>query len=75
MYSYPFAFFINPNHQKEIFENNQSHLEYHTEELSHLLENDFEVDVKEIEGWKQRVIDKVSYFYLSLNYFNLVEVC
>jgi ariadne-1 len=58
MYTYAFAFFINPNHQKAIFEINQEKLEAAVEELSHLLENEFNFDPEALKSWKRNVIDK-----------------
>ncbi|KAI6192251.1 RBR-type E3 ubiquitin transferase [Aphelenchoides bicaudatus] len=62
MYTYPFAFFIRSNNQKIIFEDNQQKLEFLTEELRqlipHLLENQLDFEIKEIESWKSRIIDQ-----------------
>lgn len=61
MYSYSFAFFINQNNQKIIFEDNQKRLEQQVEKLSGLLENEFEEKSGKIKQWKQEVIDVSKY--------------
>lgn len=59
MFTYVFAFYLNKNNQKEIFEENQKDLEAATEQLSGYLENDIgDEDIKDI---KQKVLNKKNY--------------
>ena len=59
MFTYIFAYYLNKNNQKEIFEDNQKDLEAATEQLSGYLENDIgDEDIKDI---KQKVVNKKNY--------------
>ena len=60
--TYVFAYFIDKNNQKQIFEDNQSDLETATETLSEYLERDMTEDHQEdLLEMKQKVIDKSRY--------------
>ncbi|CAJ0573899.1 unnamed protein product, partial [Mesorhabditis spiculigera] len=59
MYTYPFAYYLKPDNETRIFEDNQTDLEMATEALSELLEAQWGgQDVTEL---KQKVLDKSSY--------------
>ncbi|XP_044582922.1 E3 ubiquitin-protein ligase ARIH1-like [Cotesia glomerata] len=59
MYSYPFAYYIEPCNQMDIFVDNQRDLEIATEELAQYLERELQYDsVVEV---KQKVRDKTAY--------------
>lgn len=55
MYTYAFAFYLQPSNASAIFEDNQENLELATEELSGLLENEMNFDM-DLRAFKQRVL-------------------
>ncbi|CAO4375162.1 unnamed protein product [Caenorhabditis nigoni] len=59
MYSYIFAYYLEPNFNSEIFEGNQQDLQSATEQLSEILERKLEDD--DLETLKQRVMEKYQY--------------
>ncbi|KAI6202997.1 RBR-type E3 ubiquitin transferase [Aphelenchoides besseyi] len=61
MYTYAFAFYLQPNNTTSIFEDNQRDLELATEHLSELLEKDLEIEREKLTTWKQTVQDKYRY--------------
>ncbi|PIC36174.1 hypothetical protein B9Z55_015267 [Caenorhabditis nigoni] len=59
MYSYIFAYYLEPNFNSEIFEGNQQDLQSATEQLSEILERKLEDD--DLDSLKQRVMEKYQY--------------
>lgn len=55
MYTYAFAFYLQPNNITSIFEDNQSDLELATEQLSEVLEREIDPQTDDLVQLKQRV--------------------
>ncbi|KAE9550950.1 hypothetical protein FO519_005839 [Halicephalobus sp. NKZ332] len=60
MYTYAFAFYLQPNNVTSIFEDNQRDLELATEQLSEILEREIDSSV-DLVALKQKVQDKCHY--------------
>lgn len=59
MFAYVFAYFINHNNQKLIFEENLESLRGSTEELSEILER--EVNAENVDAMKEKIMNKASF--------------
>uniref|UniRef100_A0AC34R3X0 RBR-type E3 ubiquitin transferase n=1 Tax=Panagrolaimus sp. JU765 TaxID=591449 RepID=A0AC34R3X0_9BILA len=61
MYTYAFAFYLQPNNITSIFEDNQRDLELATEQLSEVLEREINPESDDLVVLKQKVQDKCHY--------------
>jgi len=61
MYTYAFAFYLQPNNVTSIFEDNQRDLELATEQLSEVLEKEIDPSKDDLVVLKQKVQDKCHY--------------
>ena len=58
MFAYPFAYYLPASNNKHIFEDNQTDLEHSVEGLSHLLEEELDMEEVDLGKIKQQVCFK-----------------